>query len=243
MSILCLNDLLEMLLRGNGRGRHLLHLRTVNAPEAELHGHVRTVARVASSALRCKRVGTDLHAATSRCTSCAGRRCGPHPAARRLPAARCLRCRVVAPACPTESPGIDAAALQLHVGPARPPAPRSLPAEGITTPEVVASYRADLSATGLGDASTRKAMFLLRGVPGLAVLYGAIAYNPVKAIRSRARSRARCDRWRPPDGGGDPAAAVGQTRLVLVLAYAACVPTKPSSCAGQASAGRLDLAL
>src|SRR5215211_7003402 len=51
------------------------------------------------------------------------------------------------------------------------------------TPEIVAGYRADLSDTGLGDASTRKAMFLLQGVLGLAVLHGAIAYNPVKAVR------------------------------------------------------------
>jgi hypothetical protein len=62
------------------------------------------------------------------------------------------------------------------------------------TPEVVANLRADMTEAGVGDATTRQALFLLQGVLGLAVVRGAIASNPVKAVRSRARSRVPSDR-------------------------------------------------
>jgi hypothetical protein len=39
-------------------------------------------------------------------------------------------------------------------------------------PEVVANYRAELTAAGVGDASTRKALFMLQAVMGFAVLHG-----------------------------------------------------------------------
>jgi integrase len=93
------------------------------------------------------------------------------------------------------------------------------------TPEVVASYRADLSARGVGDASTRKAMFLLQGVLGLAVLHGAIAYNPVKAVR-KPRQVSRTVRPLAPQTveAIRRQLSLRDATLVSVLAYAGLRP-------------------
>ena len=93
------------------------------------------------------------------------------------------------------------------------------------TPEVVANYRADLSARGVGDASTRKAMFLLQGVLGLAVLHGAIAYNPVKAVRKpRQVSRTRAALAPQTVEAIRRQLSLRDATLVSVLAYAGLRP-------------------
>jgi Phage integrase, N-terminal SAM-like domain len=57
------------------------------------------------------------------------------------------------------------------------------------TPEVVASFRADLTAAGVGDPTVRKTLAFLQGVLQRAVEWRRIDSNPVKA-RDRAASRA-----------------------------------------------------
>jgi hypothetical protein len=76
------------------------------------------------------------------------------------------------------------------------------------TPQVVTNYRAELSAAGVGDASTRKGLFMLQAVMGFAVLHGALSYSsPSETPRS-----SRC------------------------LPTPACVLGRRSGCAGRASA-------
>jgi integrase len=93
------------------------------------------------------------------------------------------------------------------------------------TPEVVANYRAELSARGVGDASIRKAMFMLQGVLGLAVLHGAIAYNPVKAVR-KPRQLSRVVRPLAPQTveAIRRQLSLRDATLVSVLAYAGLRP-------------------
>jgi integrase len=93
------------------------------------------------------------------------------------------------------------------------------------TPEVVASYRAELTAGGVGDASIRKAMFMLQGVLGLAVLHGAIAYNPVKAVR-KPRQLSRVVRPLAPQTveAIRRQLSLRDATLVSVLAYAGLRP-------------------
>jgi len=93
------------------------------------------------------------------------------------------------------------------------------------TPEVVAEFRAELSEKGVGDATVRKAMFILQGVLGMAVLHGRIAGNPVKAVR-KPRQTSRTVRPLAPE---TVEAIRAQLRmrdatLVSVLAYAGLRP-------------------
>jgi integrase len=66
------------------------------------------------------------------------------------------------------------------------------------TPEVVADFRAELSERGVGDATVRKALFILQGVMALAVLHGRVAENPVKAVR-KPRQASRTVRPLAPE--------------------------------------------
>jgi integrase len=50
------------------------------------------------------------------------------------------------------------------------------------TPPVVAEFRADLAERGVPNPTARKVLFVLQSIMRLAVLRGAIAHNPVKAI-------------------------------------------------------------
>jgi integrase len=98
------------------------------------------------------------------------------------------------------------------------------------SPEVVASFRADLTAAGVGDATVRKTLAFVQGMLQRAVEWRRIDSNPVRAVRKPPQRRARV--VEPP-----PAAAVEQIRaelrsrkhlrdatLVCVLAYAGLRP-------------------
>ena len=98
------------------------------------------------------------------------------------------------------------------------------------TPEVVASFRADLTAAGVGDATVRKTLAFLQGILQRAVEWRRIDANPVKAVRKPPQRRTRV--VDPPS-----AAVVEQMRaalrarrrlrdatLVCVLAYAGLRP-------------------
>ena len=93
------------------------------------------------------------------------------------------------------------------------------------TPEVVADFRAELSERGAGDATVRKAMFILQGVMGLAVLHGRIATNPVKAVR-KPRQVSRTVRPLAPESVERIRLQLGvrDATLVSVLAYAGLRP-------------------
>jgi integrase len=93
------------------------------------------------------------------------------------------------------------------------------------TPEVVAEFRAELADDGVGDATVRKALFILQGIMGLAVLHGRIAGNPVKAVR-KPRQASRTVRPLAPDTVEAIRAQLGprDATLVSVLAYAGLRP-------------------
>jgi integrase len=93
------------------------------------------------------------------------------------------------------------------------------------TPEVVANLRADLTEAGVGDATIRKALFLLQGVLGLAVVQGAIATNPVKAVR-KPRQASRSIRPLAPETveAIRRKLRLRDATLVSVLAYAGLRP-------------------
>jgi hypothetical protein len=97
------------------------------------------------------------------------------------------------------------------------------------TPEVVADFRAELSERGVGDATVRKAMFMLQGVMGLAVLHGHIASNPVKAVR-KPRQVSRTVRPLAPESVERIRLQLGarDATLVSVLAYAGLRPRRGS---------------
>jgi integrase len=59
------------------------------------------------------------------------------------------------------------------------------------TPETVARLRADLTASGVGDAAARKALFLLQGIFTQAVAWGHVRTNPVAAVRKPSGKRKR----------------------------------------------------
>jgi site-specific recombinase XerC len=76
------------------------------------------------------------------------------------------------------------------------------------SPEVVASFRADLTAAGVGDATVRKTLAFVQGMLQRAVEWRRIDSNPVRAVRKPPQRRARV--VEPP-----PAAAVEQIRAEL----------------------------
>lgn len=59
------------------------------------------------------------------------------------------------------------------------------------TPEVVASFRADLTAAGVGDPTVRKTLAFLQGVLQRAVEWRRIDSNPVKAVRKPPQRKTR----------------------------------------------------
>lgn len=98
------------------------------------------------------------------------------------------------------------------------------------TPELVASFRADLTAAGVGDATVRKTLAFLQGILQRAVEWRRIDVNPVKAVRKPPQRRTRVV-------ATPSAAVVEQVRvdlrarrrlrdatLVCVLAYAGLRP-------------------
>jgi len=93
------------------------------------------------------------------------------------------------------------------------------------TPELVAKLRAELTASGVGDATTRKALYIFQSVLAHAVLRGLISHNPVKAVK-KPRHRPASVRPLAPATveamrfGMDPADAT----LISVLAYAGLRP-------------------
>lgn len=93
------------------------------------------------------------------------------------------------------------------------------------TPELVANLRADMTAGGVGDATTRKALYLLQGVMGDAVLRGLISHNPVKAVK---KPRQRPASVRPLAPSTIEAMRSGlkatDATLISVLAYAGLRP-------------------
>ena len=93
------------------------------------------------------------------------------------------------------------------------------------TPEVVTNYRAELTAAGVGDATTRKGLFTLQAVMGFAVLHGAVPYNPVKAVR-KPRQLSRTVRPLAPQTveAIRRQLSLRDATLVSVLAYAGLRP-------------------
>jgi integrase len=59
------------------------------------------------------------------------------------------------------------------------------------TPEIVASFRADLSAAGVGDPTVRKTLAFVQGVLQRAVEWRRIDSNPAKAVRKPPQRRTR----------------------------------------------------
>jgi integrase len=59
------------------------------------------------------------------------------------------------------------------------------------TPEIVASFRADLTAAGVGDPTVRKTLAFLQGVLQRAVEWRRIDANPAKAVRKPAQRKTR----------------------------------------------------
>jgi len=98
------------------------------------------------------------------------------------------------------------------------------------TPEIVASFRADLTAAGVGDATVHKTLAFLQSVLQRAVEWRRIDLNPVKAVRKPPQRRARV--IDPPSAASVElmrADLRAQTRLrdatlVCVLAYGGLRP-------------------
>jgi integrase len=59
------------------------------------------------------------------------------------------------------------------------------------TPEIVASFRADLTAAGVGDPTIRKTLAFVQGVLQRAVEWRRIETNPVKAVRKPPQRKTR----------------------------------------------------
>ena len=59
------------------------------------------------------------------------------------------------------------------------------------TPEMIASFRADLSAAGVGDPTVRKTLAFVQGVLQRAVEWRRIDSNPAKAVRKPPQRRTR----------------------------------------------------
>ena len=93
------------------------------------------------------------------------------------------------------------------------------------TPDVVNEFRVMLADKGVGDATIRKAMFILQSVMGLAVLHGKVATNSVKAVK-KPRQRSRRVRPLAPITVETIRINLGlrDATLVSVLAYAGLRP-------------------
>jgi Phage integrase, N-terminal SAM-like domain len=105
------------------------------------------------------------------------------------------------------------------------------------TPEVVNEFRVMLADKGVGDATIRKAMFILQSVMGLAVLHGKVATNSVKAVK---KPRQRSRRVRPlapitvePSGSTSASAT---PRSSLCSPTPACALARPSASSGRTCA-------
>jgi integrase len=66
-------------------------------------------------------------------------------------------------------------------------------------PEVIARFRADLTRSGVGDASVRKVLAILQGVLQRAVEWRRIPVNPCRAVRKPSQRRERVVRPLPPE--------------------------------------------
>jgi integrase len=64
------------------------------------------------------------------------------------------------------------------------------------TPEVLARFRADLAAAGVGDPTIRKLMSIVQGVLQRAVEWHRLTTNPARAVRKPPQKRMR--RIEPP---------------------------------------------
>jgi integrase len=59
------------------------------------------------------------------------------------------------------------------------------------TPEMIASFRADLTAAGVGDATVRKTLAFVQGILQRAVEWRRIDSNPAKAVRKPPQRKTR----------------------------------------------------
>ncbi len=66
------------------------------------------------------------------------------------------------------------------------------------TPEPIGELRAEMAATGVGDAATRKALVVLQSMLERAVEWARIDSNPARAIRKPSQARTRVVRPLPP---------------------------------------------
>ena len=66
------------------------------------------------------------------------------------------------------------------------------------TPQVIARFRADLEADGVGDETIRRTMTMLQGMFARAVEWQVVATNPVKAVRKPPSKRQHAVRAVPP---------------------------------------------
>lgn len=57
------------------------------------------------------------------------------------------------------------------------------------TPEPIGELRAEMAATGVGDAATRKALVVLQSMLERAVEWGRVDSNPARAIRKPSQAR------------------------------------------------------
>lgn len=98
------------------------------------------------------------------------------------------------------------------------------------TPNVVDRLRADLEASGVGPAATRKALVVLQGIFSCAVRWGHVQTNPVAGVRKPTAKRKRAVVPPPPvvvermraqlRGDG----RLRDATLIAVLAYAGLRP-------------------
>ena len=66
-------------------------------------------------------------------------------------------------------------------------------------PEVIARFRADLTRSGVGDASVRKVLAILQGALQRAVEWRRISVNPCRSVRKPSQRRERVVRPLPPE--------------------------------------------
>jgi integrase len=98
------------------------------------------------------------------------------------------------------------------------------------TPEVLQRFRLDLEASGVGPASTRKALVLLHGVLQRAVEWSRLAVNPMRAVRKPPAGRTRLVEPLSPEavegmrGALLEAGLLRDATLISVLAYAGLRP-------------------
>ncbi len=97
---------------------------------------------------------------------------------------------------------------------------------GELSPKVIARYRAELLAGGVGEATVRRALAVLQSILTMAVTEELIASNPVAKVKKPVRVIARrVEPW-PPAAVEQLRAAlsIGHATLISVLAYAGLRP-------------------